>query len=287
MQRHSALRGLIKMAWRHTRRLHGPGTLIGLLLCAVTVVGCMKFQSTTATESTAPDCREAYALLERQHRLLQKRCTRQEAQLKEAEIELNRAQLLLLEEQASGALTRKRFKAQGKMLDEAVQEVVRAKAKLRTIESRAEAASTMAEAEIAIRATQKSLAAGSGNHRENLKRAQDFLKMSTREFKNQNYAGALYLAGQARSHINAIQINRAQGATAAVQPGETAFSQPLPLKVVKRCNFRRTPDLKGSVIAVLEAGTMIVGFAHKDNWIRIQTENGHSGWVYQTLVGVR
>jgi hypothetical protein len=275
------------MARKHVRRLYGPGAVFGLLVCAVVVAGCMKLPPAAATESAAPDCREEYAVLERQHRMLQKRHARQSARLKDAEIELNRARLQLLEEQASSTLTRNRFKAQGKMLDEAVQEVVRAKAKLRTIESRAEAASTMAEAEIAIRATQKSLAAGSGNHRENLNRAQDFLRMSTREFKNQNYAGALYLAGQARSHINTIQINRAQGATAAVHPGETAFSQPLPLKVVKRCNYRRTPDLRGSVIAILEAGTMIVGFAYKDNWIRIQTEDGHSGWVYQTLVGVR
>ena len=37
------------------------------------------------------------------------------------------------------------------MLDEAVVEVVRTKAKLRSIESRAEAASSMAEAEIALK----------------------------------------------------------------------------------------------------------------------------------------
>ena len=179
------------------------------------------------------------------------------------------------------------MKTQDKMLDEAVQEVVRAKAKLRTIESRAEAASTMAEAEIAVKAMKESLAADAGAHGENLGRAEELLKMSTREFKNENYGGALYLAGQARSHINTIELNRMQGEGWAAQPGEVPFSQPLPLKILKRSNFRRKPDLEGKIIKVLASGTLIVGFAHKENWLRVRTEDGHSGWIHQSLAGIR
>jgi hypothetical protein len=261
--------------------------MLGLLLCAVFIAGCVTAPPPPAPAPAPPDPCAGYAALQKEHQQLKSRHARQQARLQEAQRELNRAQLRLLEENARGAAARKRLQSQGKMLDEAVQEVVRAKAKLRTIESRAEAASTMAEAEIAIRAMRKSLAADSGDHLANLERADEFIKMSTREFKNENYAGALYLAGQARSHINAIQMSRAQGETAALQPGEVAFSQPLPLKIIKRCNIRRTPDLKGPVIDVLETGTLVVGYAHKDNWIRIHTEAGHAGWVYQALVGLR
>ncbi len=272
------------------KRIRVRSPLVGLIvlwlmLSGGILGGCLKFQ-TAAVPSAADPC-EGYSDLEKEHRALQKLVARQRAKLRETEAELNRVQVQLLEESAQSVASEKQLKTQGKMLDEAVQEVVRAKAKLRTIESRAEAASTMAEAEIAIRATKESLAADAGVQEENLKRADELLKMSSREFKNENYGGALYLAGQARSHINTIQLNRSQVEGWAAQPGEVPFSQPLPLKILKRCNFRQTPELRGRIIEILEPGTMIVGLAHKENWLRLHTEEGHAGWVHQSLAGIR
>jgi hypothetical protein len=261
--------------------------LAGLLLCAGLAGGCAKPQAPAEPPAPVADPCAGYAQLQKQHRALQKLLARQRATLKATEAELSRVQLQLLEEGARSSASETRLQAQAKMLDEAVQEVVRAKSKLRTIESRAEAASTMAETEIAVRAMKESLATDSGGHLENMQRAEELLKMSAREFKGQNYAGALYLAGQARSQINTIQIDHAKGNAEAVQPGEISFAQPLPLKIIKRSNIRRTPDLEGRVIEVLDAGTLLVGFAHKDSWIRVLTEDGHAGWVYQSLVGVR
>ncbi|NIQ92292.1 MAG: hypothetical protein GWN93_26230, partial [Deltaproteobacteria bacterium] len=65
---------------------------------------------------------------------------------------LAKLQLRLLERDAQIKQLEERLNSQQEMLDEAIQEVVRAKAKLRTLESKAEAASEMAEAEIAIKA---------------------------------------------------------------------------------------------------------------------------------------
>ena len=59
------------------------------------------------------------------------------------------------------------------------------------------------------------------------------------------------------------------------------------LKILKRCNFRQTPELRGRIIEILEPGTMIVGLAHKENWLRLHTEEGHAGWVHQSLAGIR
>ncbi len=261
--------------------------ILGLLLCVGLVSGCMKPQAAAEPPSTVADRCEGYDALEQEHHSLKKSVELQRTRLRETETELNRVQLKLLEENARRVALAKRLKAQAQMLDEAVQEVVRAKAKLRTIESRAEAASTMAEAEIAIRAAKESLAADFGDHGENLKRADDLLKMSAREFKNENYGGALYLAGQARGHIHTLQLSRSTSEGGTAQPGEILFSQPLPLKVLKRCNFRQTPGLKGPVIEVLDEGTMIVALAHKDNWLRVHTEDGEDGWIHQSLAGIR
>ncbi len=270
-----------------THQRHWMVLTLALILPVGVMAGCMKPQAAPAPASAAADPCEGYSDLQAKHRALKQVANRQRSKLERTEAELNRVQLQLLEENARSAAAQKRLKDQDKMLDEAVQEVVRTKAKLRTIESRAEAASTMAEAEIAIRATKESLATDPRAQGENLERAEELLKMSTREFKNENYGGALYLAGQAHSHINTIQVNRAQRDGWATQPGEVPFSQPLPLKILKRCNFRRNPGLKGPVIEVLEPGTMIVGFAHKKNWLRVRTEDGHAGWVHQSLAGIR
>ena len=261
--------------------------ILALLLSIGIVAGCMKPQTAPPPAPPEVDPSEGYSDLQKKNSDLQKRFDRQRAKLRATEAELNRVQLKLLEERARSVASSKRLKAQEQMLDEAVHEVVRAKAKLRTIESRAEAASTMAEAEIAIRAAKESLAADAGSHGQNLKRAEELLKMSTQEFKNENYGGALYLAGQARGHIHSLQLVRSQAEGGATQPGETLFSQPLPLKILKRCNFRQTPDLRGQIIEVLDEGTMIVGFAHKDNWLRVHTEDGEDGWVHQSLAGIR
>ncbi len=262
-------------------------SLIGLLLLAGAASGCMKSAPAQAPASPVAGPCEGYSELQDQHRAVQKTLARQRLKLRAMEAEFNRTQLKLLEESAGKVALQKRLAAQDKMLDEAVQEVVRAKAKLRTIESRAEAASTMAEAEIALKATKEGLAAGSDGQGENLTRAEELLKMSTREFKNENYGGALYLAGQARGQINVVQLHRFQGEGGMSQPGETRFSQPLPLKTLKRCNFRQLPDLKGTVIEILDQGTLIVAFAHMDNWLRVHIEDGRAGWVHQSLAGVR
>src|SRR2546429_435379 len=78
------------------------------------------------------------------------------------------------------------------------QEVVRTLAKLQTVASRAEAASAMAEAEIAVqslRAATGAQPAGSSD----VAQAGTLLQQGSAEFAKQNYGGALYLANQAKN----------------------------------------------------------------------------------------
>src|SRR5438128_11925632 len=80
-------------------------------------------------------------------------------------------------------------------LDDARREVVRAMAKLQSLATRAEAASGMAEAEIALQA----LRSASGSNSQAPTPAEygqgmQLLQLATTEFDQQNYAGALYLA---------------------------------------------------------------------------------------------
>ena len=211
--------------------------------------------------------------------------------LKKREKEKAQLELRLLERDAQISQLEERLNLQQLMLDDAIQEVVRAKAKLRSLESKAEAASEMAEAEIALKALRKKLK-GQKQDPELIK-AQELLKMSAREFKKENYGGALYLTSQAKGHIRAGQMRlEGRGKVARMKrlppiKGEILFVQPLPLRVVKTSNLRKRPDLKSKVLTTLEKGTRLIGYSHKGQWVRVVRQDGTNGWVFQTLVAGR
>jgi len=102
-------------------------------------------------------------------------------------------------------------------LDDARREVVRAMAKLQSLATRAEAASGMAEAEIALQA----LRAANGNNAPpspEYGQGSQLLQLATTEFDQQNYAGALYLATEAKNAagseaVTASSILRSSRAT--------------------------------------------------------------------------
>jgi hypothetical protein len=171
-------------------------------------------------------------------------------------------------------------------LDEAILEVVRAKGKLRSLESRAEAASNMAEAEIALKSLEGQVH-GTEAKKEELTQAEQLLKMSAAEFKKENYGGALYLANEAKSRL------RGSGARAAGQggpeaaPGESVFATPLSLQVVSVCNLREGPGTEFKAVATLQKGAKVQGYAQKGRWLRVKEEGGSTGWVFESLVARR
>ena len=211
--------------------------------------------------------------------------------LAKREDNIAKLQLQLLERDAQIKQFEERLNSQQEMLDEAIQEVVRAKAKLRSLESKAEAASEMAEAEIAVKALKAQLAGQTRNPE--LIKAQELLKMSAQEFKKENYGGAVYLTSQAKGHIRAGQIRlegREKVAPIKRLPpfkGEVFFALPLPLKILRTSNLRKQPDRESKVITTLKKGTPLIGYSHKDKWVRVISEDGTNGWVFQTLVGGR
>ena len=169
-------------------------------------------------------------------------------------------------------------------LDEARQEVVRTMAKLQTVASRAEAASALAEAEIALQSLR---ATGSQPPGPDLAQAATLLQQGTAEFGKQNYAGALYLANQAKSVAGVGKARAGDAARAPLHPGETPFAVPIPLQAVAHGNLREGPGTGYAVLATVEPGTALVGYAATDQWVRVAEENGRGGWMYLALVGRR
>ena len=225
--------------------------------------------------------------LETDNRRLSEAVVEQDRQLKEKDAQISRLQLQLLERDARYRALAGQLSSQQGRLDEAVVEVVRTKAKLRSIESRAEAASSIAEAEIALKGLRDRIDTTDTPPGDDYQKAEVLVRMSTSEFKKENYGGALYLAGQAQNQIRAIEAHMTRPEERSLAPGEVLFALPLPLKVLTRSNLRQAPSLQARIERTLDTGDTIIGYSYKDAWIRVQTDDGVNGWIYQTLVGER
>ena len=199
---------------------------------------------------------------------------RQTAANRELKEEVATLQLRLLEKETQNRELQKK-------LDEAIQEVVRAKAKLHSLESKAEAASVIAEAEVALKALKANAGEEAGSE---VTQAEQLLKMSAREFKKENYGGALYVTGQAKSLIKIGEARIRGRGKIPMRAGEVPFALPVPLQVRSTSNIREGPGLGFKVLFALGKGTPLVGYSYKDEWVRIKDENGRGGWIFHMLV---
>ncbi|HEX9632666.1 MAG TPA: SH3 domain-containing protein [Gemmatimonadales bacterium] len=194
--------------------------------------------------------------------------TRQRLSQVEVEVLARDARIQVLEEQ----------------IEEARREVVRIMARSQTVASRAEAASGIAEAELAIRTL--TTAAGRRSAPEAAS-ANKLLQSSEGEFQNGNFGGALYLATQARV-IAGQGIDRFSRAEAEpLRPGETPFQVPLRLRSTTRANVRDGPGTNYRVLFTLEADQPVTGASYVEGWVRITDGEGRTGWIARALVESR
>jgi uncharacterized coiled-coil protein SlyX len=169
-------------------------------------------------------------------------------------------------------------------LDETRQEVVRAMAKLQTLATRAEAASGMAEAEVAL----QTLKPGPGQPvAPEAAQGTRLLNQSSTEFNRQNYGGALYLANQAKTQAGAARGRLSAQERGAQRPGETPFAVPIQLKAVGRANVREIPGGGSRIAFAIEQGDSVTGYSYVDEWVRISDDAGRGGWIARSLVARR
>jgi hypothetical protein len=169
-------------------------------------------------------------------------------------------------------------------LDEAREEVVRAMAKLQTLASRAEAASGMAEAEVALQPLR-------GRNAQHIApealQAGRLLREASSEFNQENYGGALYLANQAKALATAGTGRLSSKERLSDRPGEKPFAVPIPLKAVGSGNVREAPGTNAPVAFVVEGGDILTGYSYVEDWVRISDEMGRGGWIFRKLIARR
>ena len=198
----------------------------------------------------------------------------QQAAKAEQDRRLSRLELALLEKTAQV----EELQAQ---LDEAREEVVRAMAKLQTLASRAEAASGIAEAEVALQPLKARTAQQAAPE---ATQATRLLHEASTEFSQENYGGALYLATQAKALAAAGTGRLSARDRTADRPGEKPFAVPVPLKAIGSGNVREAPGTTAPVAFAVEGGDSLTGYSYLEDWVRISDDMGRGGWIFRKLI---
>jgi hypothetical protein len=167
-------------------------------------------------------------------------------------------------------------------LEDARDEVVRTMAKLQTLASRAEAASAMAETDVALQSLRTTAA---GQQLPEIAQASKLQQQSNSEFNKQNFGGALYLANQAKAIAASGRTRAAAGSRVASRAGETPFALPIRIKVANRGNVREGPGTNFGVSFAVAAGDQLTAYSMTDDWVRVSDDSGRAGWIFRALVG--
>lgn len=164
--------------------------------------------------------------------------------------------------------------------DQAVQELVRLKSKLRSRNSKAETVANLAEVKLALQAAQ---ASGAKRHRDDgLKRAQQYVAMSEAALEEGNYDGASYLIGQAKFSLRtSIEPS---GEDAEVDGKTSPFALPVQMTVTRKSNVRAGPGTDTEVLATLDSGASVSATGYRGLWVRIQRKKESIGWIHYSLL---
>jgi hypothetical protein len=195
----------------------------------------------------------------------------------ETDAQIARLQIQLLERD-------QRIRGLDEELAASRQEVVRNLAKLQSQASRAEAASGLAEAEIAVERLGR---LDGGSDLTEYADAQSRLAEGSAEFTAENFGGALYLATQARTLATSGEQRLRVVGGRTLAAGETLFAIPLALRTVSRSNVRSGPGLDHDIRFTLDPDVELVGQSYTNQWVRIVDPQGREGWIFNSLVAGR
>lgn len=250
---------------RKARRLTGAAMLIA---GAGILAGCALMTDDSAQQRQAASERRAS----------EEAARKQAAGYRDLEERLARMHLQALEKDAE-------IRALNQKLEAAILEVVRAMAKLRGLSGRAEAASNLAETEIALKSVpvEPALRPREGD----LLQAQQLLRMATEEFKKQNYDGTVYLTSQVKMLIKPRTDRPVRAGELPRIDGEHALSPVLALRASNRSNVREGPGPAFKILFVVERGTPLSAVSYNGVWVRVKTDDGRSGWVHYSLIDQR
>jgi inhibitor of growth (ING)-like protein len=193
----------------------------------------------------------------------------------EFDAKLARLQTLLSEKDAQVQKLRRK-------LDDTIQEAVRTKSKLRSQENKADAVSSLAEAETAMKTLKESMP--DADKRSEITQANVLMKMGMDELKKENYSGTLYVTNQVKTILKDIQDNTQGRDKISPVDGEVLFALPLSLRLTASGKVRERPAADSAVAWSVERGTSPIALSYKGPWIRVKGEGDRLGWMFYNVV---
>ncbi len=172
---------------------------------------------------------------------------------------------------------------QVKVLQESKGQAERAKVRWRRLATQADAASYIAEVEVALQALRKE--AGGGIQL--LALAEGILQSTAPLFAQGDYGAAMDLAAQAEQLVTVVADDRARRASPARAAGETPFQVAIPLRATVDGPLRRQPLPSAASLGVVAKDAPLLALARKGGWLRVETADGRAGWMDEKRVGVR
>jgi hypothetical protein len=163
-------------------------------------------------------------------------------------------------------------------LEEARRESVNAMARARTLATRVEASSGVADAEAALE-TLPPLAPA-----QVAAEVKQLIERAKAELALQNYGGAVYLADQAKRTAAAAQTRFASVEESAPRVGEQPFTLPLHLQTTASANVREGPGTGFGVLFTLPAESSLLAYSATEQWLRVADDAGRRGWIHQSLI---
>jgi hypothetical protein len=168
-----------------------------------------------------------------------------------------------------------------KALQESTRQAARAKVKLRRFASQANAASYIAEVEVALETLRSS--PGAGSRAKLIALPQAMLESADVEFTQGDYGMAMDRAAQAEQMIAMLTDVPARAAAPRAR-AEVPFEVAIPLRVKIDSHLRRQPRGNAPILGIVRQASTVVALAYEGNWVRVRAEDGRSGWIYQTLL---
>lgn len=161
---------------------------------------------------------------------------------------------------------------QVKVLQESKREVIRAKVKLHRLATRADAASYIAEVEVAMESLRSSL--GAKSTVPPMARAQGLLESTAAPFAQGDYGVAMDRAAQAEQLIALVADNQAQHRSKPRGKVQVPLQAGIPLKATADSRLHPRPLGKARGVGLLKKDSLSVAHAYKGRWMQVKTEDG-------------
>lgn len=164
-------------------------------------------------------------------------------------------------------------------LEETNAQAARAEVKLRRFSTEADAASRLAEAEVALQTLRSKPQAGDSPVQA---LAHQLLDKASAYFRQGEYGEAVNLAVQARQLVDMLLARHALAGGDASPAA--AFRVAIPLRIKTDTRLRAQPGTHADTIEVLPPATPVVALGRYGLWLQIQAPERNTGWVSSELV---